>query len=95
MSEASTLAVGDRVKFLGVDASSEERQEAEVTGTEGAWAMLQPGAIGTVNSVVPGHENRLFVNFEGVAMPLDGIALLLGQPTGWPVLASEVEKVDA
>lgn len=89
--------IGDRVRFLGVNTGAPERVESDVTGVEGAWSLLKPGAIGTVNEVLPLDETdsseRLFVNFEGVGMPFDDFALLLGMPTGWPILASEVEAV--
>lgn len=89
--------IGDRVRFIGVNAGAPERVEQEITGTEGAWPSLAVGAIGTVNEVVDPVEGdsseKLFVNFEGYGMPFDDFAVLIGMPTGWPVLGSEVEAV--
>lgn len=87
--------VGDRVKFLGVDADAQDRKNQQITGVEGYWPNLKPGAIGTINEVVTegGYDDntRLFVVFEGCECPLDEFSRMLGMPVGWPVLRSEVE----
>ena len=99
---SATISAGDRVKFLGVDAEAQDRKDQGITGTEGVWPLLSPGAVGTVSAVVPAEESdgdpnnlRLFVQFDEVPDADSGLAALLGMPSGWPVLSSEVEAYTA
>lgn len=77
--------VGDRVKYTGLNLDNRDHE-----GT-GAWELLKVGAYGTVDSVV--DENRIFVIFDDVEMPFAWLARSIGQSTGWPILASEVEPI--
>jgi hypothetical protein len=85
------------VKFLGIDIAAQDRIDQNITGTEGDWPNLTVGAVGTVNWVEQddqGRNNpRLFVDFD-ITCPSDDLSALLGLPSGWPVLTTEVEKVD-
>lgn len=78
--------VGDRVRWTG----GGERTVG------GAWDLLTVGALGTVEDFATDepNEDRLFVVFDDAPMPFALEAMLLGQPVGWPILASELEPVE-
>lgn len=90
---AYTPVVGDRVRFIGLDADTRRALGAGEGG--GAWELLKAGSVGTVEALAPkaGGNDRFFFIADDVEMPYATLSTIIGMPTGWPLLGTEVEKV--